>query len=135
MCISAVFLAVLGALFSMHVCSQSPSRVVQQGVKEGFQTCAPRLDRVVNSLHEEGSNYADVGTWSRVTPDSKATIRPYSDGTSFASVSEVLNRAGDCDTALTQILPMLTMSCAAVRETAFRSGSISKTWTALPSMN
>lgn len=120
----SIFLAILSLSACIHVNSQTLSSAVQQGVDKGFKTCAPTMDRAVKLVNEDESKYAHLGTWNLGAPDSRVfntlTIQPYSDGTSFASVTGVQNHAGECDTVLTQVFPVLRSSCTSLRETTFK---------------
>jgi len=101
------------------------SRAIQQGIDKGFKTCAPSLDAFVKHVHSDDSKYAHLGTWSKADADRRLfntlTIQPYADGASFAVFSGVRGLSGNCDAAMTQVLPVLGSSCTSLRETTFKT--------------
>jgi hypothetical protein len=89
---------------------------------KGFNTCIDTASSVMKFLHKN-DDFAFLNTWNVKSTDTHAasilTVKPYSDGNSYASVTVSPRADGGCDAGFTQIF-FFTETCAKMRDTTFK---------------
>jgi hypothetical protein len=101
------------------------SRPAELLFKNGFKDCAPAIDRVVKTTHEDGDAYAFISSWRQEAPNSSLgstlTTEKYVDGRMVMSAGAVRNASGKCDVVVSVTLALIDSTCPQLRESAFKS--------------
>jgi hypothetical protein len=127
-----IFAAVLFLSFCAQVFAQEPAKSEAPADKEyraidalkakGFNTCAGTASSVLKFLHKN-DDFAFLNTWNAKATDAHAaqifTVKPYTDGKSYASVTTSQRADGGCDASFTQVF-FFTENCAKMRDTTFK---------------
>ena len=97
-------------------------RAVEALKGKGFTSCAPTAATVLKFLHKN-DDFAYLNTWNVKAADTHAatifTVKPYTDGNSYASMTTTMRPDGGCDTGFTQIF-FFTETCPKLRDTTFK---------------
>jgi hypothetical protein len=94
----------------------------------GFKTCADTVGEVLKFLHKK-DDFAYINIWSDKKPAdthtaSIFTVKTYSDGNSYASVTVSPRQDGGCDAGFTQVF-FFYETCSTMRNTVFRDWNLS----------
>ncbi len=126
-------LTTVAAISLLSLCTVAPAqepekekakdyRAIEALKGKGFTTCAGNASNVLKFLHKN-DDFAYLNTWNVKGADTHAatvfTVKPYSDGHSYASLTTTLRPDGGCDAAFTQIF-FFTETCPKLRDTTFK---------------
>jgi hypothetical protein len=127
------FMTLAASLFVLSLCAgtsaQEPEadkakeyRAVESLKSKGFKACADTATSVMKFLHKT-DDFAYLNTWNVKEADTHAasvfTVKPYSDGNSYASMTAQVRADGGCDAAFTQIF-YFAETCPKLRDTTFK---------------
>jgi hypothetical protein len=97
-------------------------RAIEALKGKGFIACAGSASTVLKFLHKS-DDFAYLNTWNVKAADTHAatifTVKPYSDGHSYSSITTTVRPDGGCDAGFTQIFHF-TDTCPTLRDTTFK---------------
>jgi hypothetical protein len=97
-------------------------RAIEALKSKGFVACAGTASSVLKFLHKN-DDFAYLNIWNVKAADTHAatifTVKPYSDGHSYSSITTTVRPDGGCDAGFTQIF-YFAETCPKLRDTTFK---------------
>jgi hypothetical protein len=88
----------------------------------GIKQCTSTISTITKFIYDE-DNFAYLNTWQKTNSDKHITLtttaKPYSEGSSIATIAVSPTADGTCDANFVQIL-VVKDSCPALRDTTFK---------------
>jgi hypothetical protein len=102
-------------------------RAIEALKGKGFKTCADAALKVLKFMHKN-DDFAYLNTWNVKASDIHAssifTVKSYSDGPSYASLTTSLTPDNRCDASFTQLF-YFSDTCPKLRDTTFKEWKFS----------